>query len=238
MSVQAAVSFASTVLSYFSPTKSPFYSVIAVGTTALILSGQIGNNWNIFYYPLAILLLLTTLISIKNKPDFDLKEYNDQIKFSRAFSISAAILCFIFVGITISPSENGQNTWYFWVAYIASISQIIIFMFYIYVYANIEAKPLNKNFIQLALITSTFLIGAIYTTISHKKKLFNMDLKYLSISLVLYGLWLITISVWLIHLKQTIKFEFRLPDDAIKPVNNSNKYESETSNSNKLMDIR
>lgn len=213
MSVSVALTFATTVLSYFSPTKSPYYSVIVFGTIALILSATIKENWNIIFIPIAILLLFATALSLKNKPDFKPKEYDDQIKFSRAFGLSTAVLCLVFVGRKISPGENG-NQWFFWLAYLSSLSQIVIFAFYTYVYTNLEAKPLNRNFIQLALITSTFLIGSIYSTIQYSKQGAEGIEHYSYIMAVFYLLWLLTIVVWVSHLRKTISFKFLIPEDA------------------------
>lgn len=216
MSLPTAVKLATTIFSYFSPTKSPFYSVIVFGTTSLILTKEIEDNWVIIFSPIAILLIYATILSLKDKPDFQPQEYNDQIKFSRTFGISAAVLCFVYTGREIPPIETETNTetinhWYFWLAYFSSLSQMAIFMFYTHVYANLKAKPNNKNFIQLALITSNYLIGATYITVQYNE---SQPVEILSIMAVLYFLWFVMIVVWLNHLRKTINFKILVPDDA------------------------
>lgn len=212
MSISTAMTFASTVFSYFSPTKSPFYSVIAFGTVAIVLTEPIQKNWWLTVLPLAVLLVFATILSFKDRPEFDVKEYNDQIKFSRAFGLSTAVLCFVFVAREIAPSsENGDNSWLFWVGYATALYQIVVFLFYTYVYANTESKPLNKNFIQLALITSTYLIGSTYCAIQSYKQ-GGDGLHYIVILSVLYVLWAATMTIWTIHLGKTIKIV--TPEDA------------------------
>ena len=211
MSVTAAMSFAQTVLSYFSPTKSPYYSVIAFGTVSLILTEEISDkNWSIIFFPIIILLLYSTVLSIFDKPNFDNQEYDDQIKFSRAFSLSVAVSCMVYTGLSIEPDEFG-NPWYFWVAYAACIVQLSIFSFYAYVYANLKTKPVNRNFVQLALITSTYLIGFAYanTNINESYHFF-----YICISLFLF--WSLTILVWLDHLRKSIVFKILVPVDTVR----------------------
>lgn len=224
MSVAAAMSFAQTVLSYFSPTKSPYYSVIAFGTSALILSAPINQNWGIIYFPIAILLFYSTLLSIFDKPNFDEKEYDDQIKFSRAFSLSAAVLCLVFTGIKIKNADGELgNQWYFWLAYAACMTQLCIFSFYIYVYANLKTKPVSRNFVQLALITSTYLIGLVYSNISYHgdrgENGSHLANHFLYITISLSAFWFVTILVWLDHLKKSLIFKVLVPEDAKSQIN-------------------
>jgi uncharacterized membrane protein YjfL (UPF0719 family) len=219
MSFSAATSFAQTILSYFSPTKSPYYSVIAFGVTASIFSADITTNWLIIYIPITLLLLYSTLLSLFDRPDFDEKEYNDQIKFARAFSLSAAILCLVYTGLTVLPdTETNENHWYFWAAYVACLVQLVLFCFYTFVYANLQTRPVNQNFVQLALITSTFLIGLTYTNNAYASAIEYDDVEmmdhYLVIFLCLYVFWLLTAFVWFNHLRKTIVFKVLIPQDA------------------------
>lgn len=217
MNISAATSFAQTVLAYFSPTKSPYYSVIAFATTALAMSAPISMNWEIIFFPIVMLLFYCNYLSIFDRPDFEEKEYDDQIKFSRAFSLSSAVLCLVFVGLKIEPDKEALvNNWHFWVGYLTCISQVSLFCIYAYVYANLQTKPVSRNFVQLALITSTYLIGLTYANIAYDNASPDSEtrLHFLYLLITLCLLWLSTMLVWLIHLKKSIVFKFITPEDA------------------------
>ncbi len=216
MSVSAALSFAQTVMAYFSPTKSPYYAVIAFGVTSLTLSASMEFNWAIIFFPIILLLIYCTYLSLYDMPCFNDQEYDDQIKFSRAFSLSAAVVCLVSTGRAIEPELDAVgNGWNFWLSYFVCMVQIIIFSLYAYVYANRQTKPINRNFVQLALITSTFLIGMVYANSSFYNES-GGELKfqwlYTTISLFLFWLW--TIGVWLKHLKKSVVFKVIVPVDA------------------------
>lgn len=217
MSISAATTFAQTVLTYFSPTKSPYYSVIAFATTALVMSASIASNWFIVYLPIVILLAYSTFLSVFDKPIFEEKEYDDQIKFSRAFSLSAAVLCLVLTALIIEPDEETNiNPWNFWVGYAASLIQLIIFSIYAYVYANLQTKQVSRNFVQLALITSTYLIGLSYTNFSYNDARIDSTASnhfyYLFLTLIFF--WLSTILVWLNHLRKSVEFRVLIPEDS------------------------
>lgn len=216
MSISAATSFAQTVFSYFSPTKSPYYSVIAFATTSLVISAPISYNWFIVYFPIVLLLAYSTLLSVFDQPVFEEKEYDDQIKFSRAFSLSTAVICLVFMALEIESNvEDKSNSWNFWVGYFACLIQLIIFAFYAYVYANLQAKPIYRNFVQLALITSTYLIGLTYANTLYAEVDIDSESygHYYYTFLTLSFLWAATILIWLHHLKRSIVFQVLVPDD-------------------------
>ena len=82
MSVSGAAAIATTVFSYFSPTKSPFYTVIAFGAVALILSIEINADYSLLIFiPICVVLLVTTFLSFRSTSDITATEYNNQIKF-------------------------------------------------------------------------------------------------------------------------------------------------------------
>lgn len=80
----SATSFATTILSYFSPSKSPFYSVIAFGTISIILScTQIRTDyWYWISIPIFAVLTLCTILSLTDRTVFENEQGEDQLRFA------------------------------------------------------------------------------------------------------------------------------------------------------------
>lgn len=169
MSIMGTASIATTVFSYFSPTKSPYYAVIAFGTGALVMTRKVPDvNWAITFWPVVLVLAASTLLSFLSRPAFTSTEYNNQLKFARSFGISSAVLCLVWVSNSVSPHKFAgppagvENYWYYWVVYGMAIVQMVIFLAYIFIFHNYDARQKGINFIQLSLVISTLLIGASY----------------------------------------------------------------------------
>ncbi len=166
MSIMGAASLATTIFTYFSPTKSPYYAVIAFGTGALVMTREVDHNWAITFLPVAAVLAASTLLSFLSRPAFTSREYNDQLKFARSFGISSAVLSLVGISLAVRPLNvegvGPINEWYYWVVYGMAIAQMLIFLLYIFIFHNYESKQKGSNFVQLSLVISTLLIGASY----------------------------------------------------------------------------
>lgn len=198
----SATSFASTILSYFSPSKSPFYSVIAFGTISLILScTQIAPNlWLWVAIPIFSVLALCAALSFKDRTIFEGDQGEDQLRFARSFSISSALLTFVMTARLVGKDELA-----FWINYCACIAQIVVFLLYAWARSSTLEQQRDLNFVQFALITATFLIGAstsnvLWVTAENPKN-------YFVVSLALYALWLSMLFVWIKHLKKLITIQ-------------------------------
>ncbi len=209
----AALPIVTTVFSYFSPTKSPYYAVISFGAAGLVLAREINEtNWLIVFLPIFLTLLVSTVLSLRSRPEFTSEEYNNQLRFARSFGISSAILCLVFTGLDVeSFDDDGEfvNRWYFWSGYFVSLAQIVVFLLYIFIYHNYNARQSGRNFIQITLVTASFLIGATYTVTQR----FDPELpQHLVTLLGLYALWAICIAYLSVYLMQN--FELVQPQDA------------------------
>ena len=78
----SATSFATTIMSYFSPSKSPFYSIIAFGTVALLLSREQieAISWLWISVPVFAVLALPAILSFKNRAVFHDDEGEEQLR--------------------------------------------------------------------------------------------------------------------------------------------------------------
>ncbi len=205
--VGPATSFASTILSYFSPTKSPFYSVIAFGTIALILTCERLEKVNWFWVSLPVfaVLALSAVLSFKYVTVFEPGEGEDQLRFARSFSISSALLTFV-----ITARETQQDSLAFWANYDACLAQIVTFLMYTWVRSESAEEQHKLNFVQFALITATFLIGASYANAQYASRVTEKlaqpsTERYLVVAVSLYGLWLCLLLLWIKHLAGLIE---------------------------------
>ncbi len=215
MALPAATALAATIFSYFSPTKSPFYTVISFGALGLALAVEVEANFDLVFVPICAVLLVSTVLAFRNAPDFSAEEYNNQIKFARSFGISAAILCLVFLARElepIAPEGDGppQNHWWFWAGYAAGLAQAAVFLLYIFIYHNFEARQRGVNLIQMSLIISTYLIAATYVSVEHFRDADERAPN--SVLIALYGLWALCAAFMLVYLLRN--FRLAMPADA------------------------
>jgi hypothetical protein len=207
--VGPATSFASTVLSYFSPAKSPFYSVIAFGTAAFILScEQIDQAvWMAVAVPIYVVLGLALGLSFRARTVFAEGEGEEQLRFARSFIISSGLLAFVLTARAVN--KNGLA---FWTNYAACLLQISTFLVYWWARSHTAEEQTNVNFVQLALITATFLIGASYASSKYVVALTDKDnpsnaSNYFRVAAGLYFWWLVCLGWWLRHLSTLIRVQ-------------------------------
>ncbi|MBL4766505.1 MAG: hypothetical protein JKY94_02120 [Rhodobacteraceae bacterium] len=216
MSIMGTASIATTVFAYFSPTKSPYYAVIAFGTGALIMVRRVPlENWAITFWPVVLVVAAATLLALLSRSEFTSEEYNDQLKFARSFGISSAIICLVWVSLTVDPIQSStqqggtENYWYFWVVYAMAIAQMVVFLAYIFIFHNYDARQSGRNFVQLSLIISTLLIGTSYavSTFSGRRP---HDWEGVIALAALWGLCAINLGIYLLR-----NFKMAPPADAL-----------------------
>jgi hypothetical protein len=217
----SVTSFTTTILSYFSPSKSPFYSVIAFGTISLILScTQIAQNlWLWVAIPIFSVLALCAALSFKDRTIFEGDQGEDQLRFARSFSISSALLTFV-----VTAKMVGKVELAFWINYCACIAQIVVFLLYAWARSGTLEQQRDLNFVQFALITATFLIGASTSNVLWVSLggLPGDFANYFLVSVALYALWLSMLLIWIKHLKKLIRIHIPHAEKSRKP-NNINK---------------
>jgi hypothetical protein len=212
-----ATSFATTILSYFSPAKSPFYSVIAFGTVALILTCEKIEtvSWIWVSVPIFSVLALSAVLSFANRSNFEEGQGEEQLRFARSFSISSALLTFV---ITARATEQVELA--FWVNYDACLAQIVVFLLYTWARSDTFEEQHELNFVQFALITATFLIGASYASAEYSAGLISKPMnpaanRYLIVAAGLYLLWFSLLIFWIKHLRTLIRVS--IPRSAPSP---------------------
>jgi hypothetical protein len=215
------VSVATTIFSYFRPSKSPFYGVIAFGTAALILSCERidGPLWWAVSTPIWCVLALALLLSFQNKPLFDEGQYEEQLRFARSFGISSALLSMVLTARAVQPNLPA-----FWGSYLACLLQVVVFLLYTWARSATEEHRETLNFVQFSLITMTLLVGASYALTEYVENLpkpgkdnANVEIayRYLASAVGLYLLWASCVVRWIMHLGSLIKVEIpRLRDEA------------------------
>jgi hypothetical protein len=203
-SIGTAASFAKTVWEYFSPSKSPFYATIVAGSVAMVLSCEkiSGNRWYQVDIPIFIVLAVSLLLSRENKalP----AEQKDQLTFARSLCISSAVLTLVFAG-----GDVGEPPLAFHMNYWTCLIQIIVFVIYVWARNRAQLEESDFNFLQLALITTTFLVtgGWAITYYAKNAKDLSLARQYLIVAFGLYGLWFICTCFWIRHLGRLIKVQ-------------------------------
>jgi hypothetical protein len=206
-----ATSFATTILSYFSPAKSPFYGVIAFGTAALVLSANKIDKmpWLAVAIPIYLVLLLSLALSHKSRPTFKRGQGEEQLLFARSFAISSALMSFVFTARAVQSSEVA-----FWANYIACLAQVVVFLAYVWARSLSTEEQSQFNFVQFALISIAFLVGASYSNTQYAASLEEVESgesvvaqRYLLVTAGLYALWAISLGWWIKHLCTLIRIE-------------------------------
>lgn len=198
MSVGAAASIASTVFSYFSPAKSPYYAVIAFGVSGASATLAIHNaNFLLVFVPIAFVILVCTVLSLTDRatqPTFTDEDYNSQLRFARSVSISVSLLCLVWAGIEIRPDLATGHRWWFWLIYTSTIMQAGAFLLYIFIFHKHRANSKGKNFIQLCLIMSTFQIGCTFVSVQIGHNEGSNFEDHMIVMLFFYVMWGLCIS--------------------------------------------
>lgn len=211
-----ATSFATTILSYFSPAKSPFYGIIAFGTIALILSANRIDKmpWLSVAVPIYCVLLLSLRLSQRVKPNFDAGQGEDQLMFARSFATSSALLAFVLTARSVQGNDLA-----FWTNYVACLVQVLIFLAYAWARSQSTEEQSQINFVQFALISITFLVGASYSNTEYAaameiaeknvegSNVVSIADRYFVITAGLYLLWLLSMIRWIRHLTKLIRVE-------------------------------
>lgn len=157
--IGAGLPIVTTIFSYFSPSRSPYYAVIASAALSLMLSTKLVQQaqWLQVAVPVYGILLISWALSFKARSTFRAEEHEDQLRFARSLSISSGVLT-----IAVTAPRVEANAFAFWLNYITCLVQIIVFVLYVYARSEREEPGISMNFVQFALITTTLLIGGAY----------------------------------------------------------------------------
>jgi len=162
-----------------------------------------------------LVLAVAWLLSFQDKPRFEAGQHEEQLRFARSFSISSALLAMV-----LTAREVDQNLPAFWANYVACFLQVLIFLLYAWARSATEESGAAMNFVQFALITATFLVGASFGLTEYVQKLpkhgpdsksSTVAFQYLYSAIGLYVLWAACIVRWAKHLMTLIRVEIPQP---------------------------
>ena len=221
--VGPVMSMSNSVFSYFSPSKSPFYGIVAFGTGSLMLSCQEIEDpqWRAIAIPVWLVLALVLFLAIADRrlPAAGLastgddakdliaedRHHQDQLRFARSFGVSSALLALVLTAQKVSAYEAG-----FWINYAFCLTQVGVFL--VYAWARLaRPEPSPVNFVQFTLITSSFLGGGCYGLAKYVALGTGDDvdmpaaLRFLYASTGAYSLWVICILQWFKHLATIVR---------------------------------
>ncbi len=151
----AVLGHATTLFSYFHPSKSPYYGMSVsgiVGICALFFIGKAA--WLAALIPISIVLVMLALATLtSSKFLFTVGEYNDQLKFARSLAVTTAVICVIVLVINpnnplgyesisgekipVCSNECGDRPAMLMV-YITSLTQILLFLAYAFLFKDYE----------------------------------------------------------------------------------------------------
>ena len=154
-----AVGKSEKALGILSPTKSPYYIVAAAGVIAGQFSCEYPPLWWYRAAPIAIVLLLSVLLSFRKLRDFNFSdvEYREQLRVTRALGISAAMCALVFF-----TREDRTFSVGFALIWALCILQMLIFVVHSFLAFWYVRPKLELNYVQLTLITTTFLLGTVW----------------------------------------------------------------------------
>lgn len=200
----SAVPIGNAILAHFNPAKSPFYGVIAFGTAALLLTcqGIAPAHWQAVSVPIWCVLAIAWSLSLNDAHTFEPGQHEDQLRFARSLSISGALLALVLTARAVDAQPMA-----FWLNYIACFFQVLVFLLYTWARSRRCEDCSGMNFVQFALITTTFLVGASYG-LSKYASLLAEDtpvstdeaFRFLSAAISLYALWALCVLRWCKHL--------------------------------------
>jgi hypothetical protein len=161
----AVMGHATTLFSYFHPSKSPYYGMSVAGIVGICALFFIERaSWLAALIPISLVLILLALATLtSSKYLFTVDEYNDQLKFARSLAITTAIVCLVVVAINpnnplgyeslggrpITPCDGdcGDRPAIFMV-YIICLAQILLFLAYVFLFKdyNENVAPVRDEF--------------------------------------------------------------------------------------------
>jgi hypothetical protein len=214
--VTTTFTFADAVLRYFSPSRSPYYLVVVAAVAALVLSCaglEREGRWYAVALPAVVVLAVSLALALVTRGSFSPEEQEEQLRFVRAMSISAALLWMVFVVRSVQTDRTA-----FLYGYGASLVQTTTFLLYILARSGSRDPHEGVNLVQLSLITTALLSGGCAALVQRSGLLDGLApgaeppveaRRYFIVAQALYGLWAVCILFWIRHLASHIRISVR-----------------------------
>jgi hypothetical protein len=147
----------SSLLNYFSPTRSPYYTVAVAACFALAWVAEVEDKgqWLYLAIPAFAVALMTLFLSFDAKNVLSEVEHAEQLRFARSTSISAAVVSLSIAGRSITEGNGRFFYWTFGCCFV----QVLVFVAFCWALNKEGALPgSERNYVQLTLLTSAFLV--------------------------------------------------------------------------------
>jgi len=158
MAEPLSIESASTVFTYFNPTRSPYYTVGLATCVALFFACDVENNrlWLSLAVPAYLVAALTLFLSVDSGNNLTKEEHEDQLRFARSTSISVAVLALSFAGKDIAAPKE-PNMLNFNINLTICCVQIFLFLLFNWALNRKDLPVADRNYVQITLLTSAFL---------------------------------------------------------------------------------
>lgn len=152
----------STILNYFSPTKSPYYTVGLAACVSLAITCDVTTHgrWLSLAIPIFLVAILAFALSLDSENCLTEAEHAEQLRFARSTCISVAVVALGWGGETIATS--GGAGFIFTLNACMCCLQIALFLLYSWALNRRNLLGADHNYVQLTLLTSAFLGDASY----------------------------------------------------------------------------
>lgn len=201
---------ASSLLNYFSPTRSPYYTVAVASCVALAWVCDVTSlsQWLVLAVPAFIVAGMTLWLSLDAKNTLTASEHAEQLRFARSTSISFAVLSLAFAGKYIAMQDSGGThlSYFYWAFGLCSV-QIVVFLVFCWALNREGILPgSHRNYVQLTLLTSAFLVDSVTNLALASTESSESSQHHLWTTKGLAVLWGLCVLFWLLQLKGVIKF--------------------------------
>jgi hypothetical protein len=188
----------STILNYFSPTKSPYYTVGLAACVALALACDVTSHgqWLSLSIPAFLVAVLTFVLSLDSENTLTREEHAEQLRFARSTCISVSVIALGWGGEFIATSGGAVS-----VIFPLNVSmccfQISLFLLYSWALNKRDLLGSDHNYVQLTLLTSAFLGDTSYNLSQATNPKDTGNLHHLWTAYALGLLWVGCIIFWI-----------------------------------------
>jgi len=204
-------------IEYLRPAKSPYLLMIIFGTVTSVLTANFftkEDEWLMLAAPQFLALVAFFAFAYYGRDGHTDVEQEEQLRFSRAVSIAAALMCLALGSKSVSGKDALFN-----LNYAVCIFQLGVFSIYAAARLFKEEKISDFNFFQFSFITSVFLVGAtvsisyignsdgsyIFLTIKENEVVSKIVDPFFVTSVVLYLLWSACQIFWVKRIMSLVK---------------------------------
>ena len=147
----------STLLNYFSPTRSPYYTVAVAACFSLawVCDTKQSAQWLCLAIPAFAVAATALWLSYDARNVLSETDHAEQLRFARSTSISAAVVSLAIAGESIA---QGAGRYFYW-TFATCLLQIVLFVAFCWALNKEGILPgAEHNYVQITLLTSAFLV--------------------------------------------------------------------------------